>query len=41
MDEFSSLTELRNRINPAIETKLKELKANYYTNINEDDIFNI
>ena len=39
MNEFSSLTELRNRIKPAIETKLKELKANYYTNINEDDIW--
>ena len=39
MDEFETLDELKKRIMPAIETKIKELKANYYNEITEEDIW--
>ena len=39
MDEFETLDELKKRIMPAIETKIKELKANYYNDITEEDIW--
>lgn len=39
MDEFNTLEELKKRVSPAIDTKLKELKANYYYDVTEEDIW--
>lgn len=38
--EFKSLKELRERIEPALSTKLTELKKNNYNLITKDDIWN-
>lgn len=37
--EFKSLKELRERIDPALETKLKEIKNKNYKTITKDNIF--
>ena len=39
MDEFETLDELKKRITPAIETKIKELKTNFYEGITTEDIW--
>ena len=39
MDEFETLDELKKRIMPAIETKISEIKANYYNEVTTDDIW--
>ena len=39
MDEFNTLEELKKRVSPAIDTKLKELKTNYYYDVTEEDIW--
>lgn len=38
--EFKNLKELRERIEPALSTKLTELKRNNYNLITKDDIWN-
>ena len=38
--EFDNLEELKNRITPALKTKLKELKNNNYNLITIEDIWN-
>ena len=38
--EFKSLSELKERVKPALNTKLKELKSKNYNYITIDDIWN-
>lgn len=38
--EFNSLKELKERVTPALNTKLKELKSKNYNSITIDDIWN-
>lgn len=40
MIEFNSLEELKQRVTPALNTKLKELKTKNYNNIKLEDIWN-
>ena len=37
--EFKNLSELRERVTPALNTKLKELKAKNYNYVTIDDIW--
>lgn len=39
MIEFETLEELKKRVTPALNTKIKELKNNY-SNITQEDIWN-
>lgn len=39
MEEFNTQEELKQRITPAIQTKINELKSYYYENVTEDDIW--
>lgn len=38
--EFNNLSELKKRVEPALNTKLKELRKNNYKIINTEDIWN-
>ena len=38
--EFNSLQELKKRVTPALNTKLKELKHNNYNHVTAEDIWN-